>query len=141
MYDRFNQALATPEFQNKGLHTRFYSEMSKQGYDAILDLNDMRYSGYKNIAKSPTVIFGKNVVEKISNQKLDNATLNEKAIKYIMGQQGKQSAKFYGTVAAAITTRNRIRDDKRVKKYLSEHPNSELSRKEIIKLYKNKKLK
>ena len=29
MYDKFNQALATPEFQKEGIHKKFYSELQK----------------------------------------------------------------------------------------------------------------
>ena len=49
LYDRFNQALATPQFQDAGIHKKYYDELKKHGYNAILDINDTRYSGYKKI--------------------------------------------------------------------------------------------
>ena len=64
LYDRFNQALATPQFQEVGIHKKYYNEMKKHGYNAILDINDTRYSGYKNISKSPTIFFGDDKWEK-----------------------------------------------------------------------------
>ena len=67
-YDRFNQALATPEFQDKGINKKFYSELEKRGYNAVLDINDTRYSGYKKISKSPTIFFGDGKWEKIGNK-------------------------------------------------------------------------
>lgn len=75
-YNRFNQALATPAFQSKGIHKQFYSELNKKGYNAILDINDARYSGYKNIAKSPTIFFGKDKWEKIGSTKLSETKID-----------------------------------------------------------------
>ena len=71
-YDRFNQALATPQFQEAGLHKKYYDEMKKHGYNAILDINDTRYSGYRTISKSPTIFFGNDKWDKISSRKLSD---------------------------------------------------------------------
>ena len=38
--------------------------MKKHGYNAILDINDTRYSGYKKVSKSPTIFFGDDKWEK-----------------------------------------------------------------------------
>lgn len=133
LYDRFNQALATPEFQNAGIHKKYYDEMKKHGYNAILDINDTRYSGYKQISKDPTIFFGDDKWEKISNRKLSDTEINENVQKfmsdYSIKNLGKSIAKASGVVAASKA----IIDQSSIDQYIKEHPNTRLSRKEILK--------
>ena len=133
LYDRFNQALATPEFQNAGIHKKYYDEMKKHGYNAILDINDTRYSGYKQISKDPTIFFGDDKWEKFSNRKLSDTEINENVQKfmsdYSIKNLGKSIAKASGVVAASKA----IIDQSSIDQYIKEHPNTRLSRKEILK--------
>lgn len=133
LYDRFNQALATPEFQTAGIHKKYYDEMKKHGYNAILDINDTRYSGYKQISKDPTIFFGDDKWEKISNRKLSDTEINENVQKfmsdYSIKNLGKSIAKASGVVAASKA----IIDQSSIDQYIKEHPNTRLSRKEILK--------
>lgn len=140
-YDKFNRALATPEFQNKGIHKKFYSELEKRGYNAVLDINDTRYSGYKGIAKSPTIFFGDGEWEKIGNKKLSDIEINDNKIKYSLAILAKRFGKQAATSAAAVGVGKSISDSKKIDKYLAEHPNSELSRKEILELVNKEKRK
>lgn len=140
-YDRFNQALATPEFQNKGIHKKFYSELEKRGYNAMLDINDTRYSGYKKISKSPTIFFGDGKWEKIGSKKISDTEIDNNLIKYSLGLTAKNYGKQSVEVAAAVGVGKSISDSKKIDKYLAEHPNSKLSRKEILKLVKKEKRK
>lgn len=132
LYDRFNQALATPQFQDAGIHKKYYDEMKKHGYNAILDINDTRYSGYKKISKSPTIFFGDDKWEKISNRKLSDTEIDENATKFAIGylakNQGKSIAKVAGAVAGAVALGNQAD----VNQYIKEHPNTKLSRQEIL---------
>lgn len=133
-YDRFNQALATPAFQQKGIHNQFYSALEKKGYNAILDINDTRYSGYKNISKSPTIFFGTDGWEKIGSRKVSDQEIDTNVVKYakeiVLKQMGKTTAKYAGLGLGIRTISNQIA----IKDYLDEHPNSKLSRKEILEL-------
>ena len=133
-YDRFNQALATPEFQNKGIHKKFYSELEKKGYNAMLDINDTRYSGYKGISKSPTIFFGDGKWEKIGSRKLTDTEIDDNLKKYSSDLLAKKFGKQVVVVAAAAGVGKNVSDSKKIDKYLDEHPNSKLSRKEILKL-------
>ena len=135
-YDRFNQALATPEFQNKGIHKKFYSELEKKGYNAMLDINDTRYSGYKGISKSPTIFFGDGKWEKIGSRKLTDTEIDDNFKKYSSDLLAKKFGKQVVVVAAAAGVGKNVSDSKKIDKYLDEHPNSKLSRKEILKLVK-----
>ena len=131
-YDRFNQALATPQFQEAGIHKKFYSELEKKGYNAILDINDTRYSGYKTISKDPTIFFGDNF-EKISNKKLDELEITNNVTKYMAGYIAKNQAKKIATIGAASAAVISVNNQKRVEEYLDKHPNSKLSEQEILK--------
>ena len=133
LYDRFNQALATPEFQTAGIHKKYYDEMKKHGYNAILDINDTRYSGYKQISKDPTIFFGDDKWEKISNRKLSDTEIDENVQKftsdYLIKNQAKSIAKLVGAVAGTKA----IIDQSSVEQYIKAHPNTKLSRQEILK--------
>ena len=140
LYDRFNQALATPEFQTAGIHKKYYDEMKKHGYNAILDINDTRYSGYKQISKDPTIFFGDDKWEKISNRKLSDTEIDENVQKfmsdYSIKNLGKSIAKASGVAAASKA----IIDQSSIDQYIKEHPNTRLSRKEILKRVKEGKV-
>lgn len=138
-YDRFNQALATPQFQSKGIHKQFYSALEKQGYNAILDINDTRYSGYKNISKSPTIFFGKEAWEKIGSTKLSEAAIDNNVKKYTIGLLTKNAGKGLAGYGAGIAAMKSISNRKAIEKYLEEHPNTKLSSKEILTLVKKEK--
>lgn len=138
-YDRFNQALATPQFQSKGIHKQFYSALEKQGYNAILDINDTRYSGYKSISKSPTIFFGKDEWEKIGSTKLSDAEIDSNLTKYFFGMLSKNFGKTTVRNASIIVAAKSVSDRKAIEKYLDEHPNSKLSDKEILKITKSNK--
>ena len=134
LYDRFNQALATPQFQAAGIHKQYYDEMKKRGYNAILDINDTRYSGYKKISKNPTIFFGNDKWEKISSKKLSDVEIDSNVVKYTYGLLANRLAKKIAIGAGGIAGINAITDQVVVEKYLKEHPKSKLSRQEILEL-------
>ena len=134
LYDRFNQALATPQFQAAGIHKQYYDEMKKHGYNAILDINDTRYSGYKKISKNPTIFFGNDKWEKISSKKLSDVEIDSNNVKYTYRLLAKLLAKKIAIGAGGIAGINAITDQVVVEKYLKEHPKSKLSRQEILEL-------
>lgn len=135
LYDRFNQALATPQFQDAGIHKQYYDEMKKHGYNAILDINDTRYSGYKKISKNPTIFFGDDKWEKISSKKLSDTEIDTNVAKYAYGLIAKQGAKNVAKIAGVVVGANAISDQAAVADYLKKHPRTKLSRKEILERY------
>ena len=114
----------------------FYSELEKKGYNAMLDINDTRYSGYKGISKSPTIFFGDGKWEKIGSRKLTDTEIDDNLKKYSSDLLAKKFGKQVVVVAAAAGVGKNVSDSKKIDKYLDEHPNSKLSRKEILKLVK-----
>lgn len=135
LYDRFNQALATPQFQAAGIHKQYYDEMKKHGYNAILDINDTRYSGYKKISKNPTIFFGNDKWEKISSKKLSDTEIDTNVAKYAYGLIAKQGAKKVAEIAGVAVGAKAISDQAAVADYLKKHPRTKLSRKEILERY------
>lgn len=134
LYDRFNQALATPQFQKAGLHKQYYDEVKKHGYNAILDINDARYSGYKNVAKSPTIFFGNDKWEKLSSKKLTDSEIDKNVTKFNTELITKNILKEIGSYGIGYASLETITDQIIIKNYLDKHPNSKLSRKEILEL-------
>lgn len=133
LYDRFNQALATPQFQQKGIHNEFYSALKDKGYNAILDINDTRYSGYKGTAKSPTIFFGDDKWEKISSRKLSDTEIDNNVVKYVYTSLlPKKLAKQAAVVGGLAAVSNSVENRKLVEEYLDKHPNTKLSDKEIL---------
>lgn len=119
--------------QNAGLHKQYYNALKDKGYNAILDINDTRYSGYKNVSKSPAIFFGDDKWEKIASTKLDDTEISDNSLKYVRSYVAKRVAKslaIYGGVGTAITA---INNQKIVKEYIKDHPNTKLSEKEILK--------
>ena len=55
LYKAFNLSLVNHNQQEIAAQDRFYSEMKKKGYNALLDYNDKDYSSYH--AKRPMIVF------------------------------------------------------------------------------------
>lgn len=143
LYDRFNQALATPQFQEAGIHKKYYAEMEKKGYNAILDINDTRYSGYKGTAKEPTIFFGDAKWEKISGKKISEVDIDKNAEKYVMNnvlpKKVAKSLTPYVAIGAGAGAYNEVNNSKIIDNYLKNHPNSKLTDDQILKVALKKK--
>lgn len=55
IYKAFNLSLVNHNEKEIAAQNRFYSELKKKGYNALLDYNDREYSSYH--AKRPTIVF------------------------------------------------------------------------------------
>ena len=55
IYKAFNLSLVNHNAQEIAAQNRFYSELKKKGYNALLDYNDKEYSSYH--AKRPMIVF------------------------------------------------------------------------------------
>lgn len=137
-YDLFNQNLVyrTPSSQS------FYNALKRRGYDAVLDVNDMKYSGYK--AKAPIIVFNKSQVSVDKVRKLNDDEINYNLGKYIIKQKVGNAAKQIGIKTAgtaaggaaigkavnAIATKNNQK--KAISQYKKEHPGTKLSDNEIL---------
>lgn len=115
VYEAFNLSLTdhSNESANKA-HKDFYSLLTKKGYGAIQDINDIKYSGYR--AKKPAIVFGgaktltvdkvrKVGVEEI-NKTAQKAMTNIRTEAFI-----KSGAKYAAVFGGAKVVKNQIDKD------------------------------
>ena len=135
LYDIFNRALATPEMQKSGLHNEFYNELKKNGYGAILDINDTRYSGYAKLVgvKNPTIFFDGDKLDKISKTKISDIDIDKNSSKYMNNLIANLIVKEYAIGASVGVASNIALDNALVNRYIAKHPDTTLTRKEILK--------
>lgn len=144
-YEQFNRALVD---HNSPAVKSFYKALRSKGYDAIGDINDRKYSGYN--AKSATIIFNKTKAAVIKSRELGrqemaaqlakhrNAVFEEQTVKELGRGVAKYGSVYGGFGAAAIAGAKAL--DARIEretvyKYKKQHPNTKLSRAEIIERY------
>ena len=140
-YNGFNVALVNHTTAGNEASKRFYEAMKKAGYDAVVDINDRDYSGYK--ARTAYVVFngaakvsvesvkqlGKDAVRKDRNAAMAKLTAGS------LAKTGAKAVVALGTVNTIRTMRQgNLNENARsiVLKYRKEHPNSDLSYREIL---------
>lgn len=138
MYDNFNANL--PFMKISGADQKFYSKLKEAGYGAIQDINDMKYSGYN--ARNPLIVFDNskgNIMVKSMTEMTGN--LNRKGTLELLKATGESEAKTLlatlGPVTAAgltISTVNTYRSDPAVQNYKNQHPNTNMSDRQIAEM-------
>lgn len=134
-YERFNQALV--EMRGRGPDKKFYDALKKNGYGAIQDINDMKFSGYN--ARNPLIVFDNSqksiMVQSMKEMKGDLQAkgsleqvkaLGEMEAKYILERVGPLSAA--GLTATAVST---YRSNPAVQNYRNQHPNTNMTDRQI----------
>ena len=146
VYDALNIALVGNH--NTELNKKFYNLLKSKGFDAIMDMNDKKYSGYS--AKNPMIAFGVGQKAAVSCvKKLDNMAVRDLDVSELHKLLAKSYLKktalqvlplavipLTAPITAAIA-RPKIRD-RIVADYRKEHPNTKLSYNEILDNYYNK---
>lgn len=166
LYNKFNKDLVVDKadsYKGRKLVTKFNDYMQSKGYDAYQDMNDKHLSGLAS--KSPYIFIGDNkdkfkdyTSEYISiadAQALrnDSKNVNKQMLKYTMTRT--DWGKYLGTRGAAVAgvgaatalggakTKGAYGTNKfnqtAIKNYRKEHPNSELTDREINDMLKKKK--
>lgn len=102
VYKAFNLSLVNHNAQEIAAQDRFYGELKKKGYNALLDYNDKDYSSYH--AKRPMIVFDTDSVRLQSVTKTDPKQVNRYYRKYNTERVIKESmastlgiASKYGT--------------------------------------------
>lgn len=142
LYDAFNMGFANTRGDTKTSNTMFYNKLKELGYDAVTDINDQKYSGYKT--KAPTIIFnntkvGLEKVTELSKEQINSDYLSAKKI--LAGQEKVESildmlkdAGKMGVGVGALSSGLYTMNSKAIRAYRQEHPNSKLTDKEIMEL-------
>jgi hypothetical protein len=114
---------------------KYMEFMRKKGYGAIRDVNDMKYSGYR--AHNPLIVFSAADAEVKSVEKMGRARIAVNAVPQVLKTTLRApdilaSVGVAGAINAANKQSTRKRNDKIVREYRKEHPNTQLSYQEIV---------
>lgn len=98
IYKAFNLSLVNHNAQEIAAQDRFYSELKKKGYNALLDYNDKQYSSYH--AKRPMIVFDVESVKLQSVIEPDPKLINKLHKKYNTERIAKDTvANVFGLLA------------------------------------------
>lgn len=139
VYDAFNSMLVDHTNSNaRYVSEKFYDKLKSKGYDAILDINDKKNSGYHS--KKPIIVFNGgsklsvDSIRQVGSSEIENA--KEKGYMDIMVKSlaPQVAATGMGVAAGMLGSKysSSKNDDKIVREYIKEHPNTKLSYKEIL---------
>lgn len=94
MYDNFNSKLYTGQGKDPSIN-KFFDALKSEGYGAVRDVNDMKFSGYK--AKNPLIVFGQsdNVMVKTFKE-----LSRDEALKNLAKDGARETAKGLAKTAA-----------------------------------------
>lgn len=119
------------------VHKGFYNKLKSLGYDAIIDVNDKKFSGYKT--SSPLITFNNAKTTVRSVREVGEAEIQKAAQKGFMDisvkallPQAAGTAGAAGLVAAGMKALETRSDNELVRRYRAEHPNTTLSYNEIL---------
>lgn len=147
LYRAFNVLLPSHDPMSEATNKKFYDALTKKGYNAIMDVNDKYLSDYRS--KSPTIIFNAasklsiNEISKLDTSEIENAFLDEyymASARKLIEDNASIIALFGASAAAAkvgSSQSSKRAQNKIVNDYKSEHPNTKLSRTEILDNYYN----
>lgn len=141
MYDNFNTWFV--DKRDTDSVKKFLDALKSEGYSAIRDINDSKFSGYK--AKNPLIVFDHK--DKVSVKSVKEMTGNkvwlhfgETQVEELLKRNSWKAAGVAGLIALQDDTVDKYKANKSAKQrsfiseYKKEHPNTTLSNKEIIKL-------
>jgi hypothetical protein len=140
VYEVFNVSLVDHNPHRQELTNKFYDTLASKGFNAIKDINDSKYSGYK--ALNPIIAFNtKGKVDLISVKKLAenevNKSLNKAIAQIVTPEIAKEAAKGLAGYAAVSTINKLVKtqgDKKKIQKYRKGHPNTKMTNTEIIRM-------
>lgn len=134
-YDAFNINMTGGN--QAQIYKDFKSNLKDKGYSGVKDRNDADYSGYK--AKTARIIFDNSKVKVSDVREVTDAEVKQKFDKVVNKMALTQYAKLGAVVAGAITVSDKVsqnrQDNKAIADYKKEHPNTKLSRDEILENY------
>lgn len=137
-YDLFNFLLINNSDNAKNAQNAFYDSLKKQGMNAIVDTNDKKHSFTKAIAPIITFDGSYDYVKREMNEKEIYRDLTKSLLVTIPQHLAKSGA----ALVAAYGGTKIISDNKKanaiIQNYKQEHPNTKLTDKDILELYKTK---
>lgn len=129
-YDLFNIMLMDKSEQGVKNANKFYDAIRKTGANAIIDVNDRKYSGYKSKMPIITLDNGFEYSKRVMNNEEIQKNMN-KATVDIIAPEIMKSAALMAAYYASTPIMNNAQVSKRVLQYKEKHPNSKMSDAEI----------
>lgn len=150
IYKALNLSLTNHNPQEIAAQDRFYSELKKKGYNALLDYNDKEYSSYH--AKRPMIVFDTDSVKLQSVTETNPKVVDKLYKKYnaerirkevtanTLGYTSKFGAKSLSECNSYLNRKvnkylGTSGPSETVKNYKKEHPNTKLSDRDIMRMY------
>lgn len=140
VYDAFNVMLVDHTDAGNAISSKFYETMRNAGYQAVRDVNDVKFSGYKS--KNPLIVFDTSRVNVSDVAQVAERTIGENYTKERNSQMVSalaQTATSMGALSAApavITALvSRAGERRYVQNYMKEHPGTKKTRNEILRMY------
>lgn len=144
VYEALNLSLVDHQLPTSSkINKGFYDQLKSKGYDAIMDINDKKLSGFHS--SKPVIVFNGsaktavNSIREVGEQEIKNAKIKGmlditvKSLAPSVAVSASSAALFKLGLDALETKSN----DKIVRDYKKKHPNSELSYTEIVRQHKN----
>lgn len=129
-YDLFNIMLMDKTEQGEKNANKFYDAIRKAGYNAIIDVNDKKYSGYKSKMPIIAIDDGFDYAKRAMSDE-EIASFNKQELRKLMVPEvlklGATVTAFYG----AAPVLDKVDMEKRVLNYKAEHPNTKMTNAEI----------
>lgn len=142
VYNALNLTLVDHDLSTSStVNSGFYNKLKSLGYDAILDVNDKKYSGY--MSSKPMIAFNagsKASVDRVREVGLEEIQKNMKKgmMDITLKSMAPSAAGFAGSaglIAAGQKAVHGRNNDAIVRKYRKEHPDTALSYDEILDNY------
>ena len=134
-YDMFNILLVDSDERGRTNQKKFYDALKEQGMNAVQDMNDKKYSGYKT--KMPLIMFDGDF--EYTKEVLKDAQI-DKDLKKTINQLIIGPAVAQGMGVVSLFAAQPIIDSRTVEKqmieYKREHPNSNMSDAELKQMFK-----
>ena len=131
-YDLFNFLLINNSDNAKNAQDTFYNSLKKQGMNAIVDTNDKKHSFTKAIAPIITFDGSYDYVKREMNEKEIYKDLTKSLLVTIPQHLVKPGAAMVSAYAGTKLVSNNKKNNDAIRNYKKEHPNTELTDKEIL---------
>ena len=142
VYDAMNVLLADHAPEGNQASRKFYDKLISQGYSAVRDVNDVKFSGYG--ARNPLIVFDNSKIRVESVKKLGRDEVNKlnrreysKIFARASGEQlitSTAKSSPYLAIPVGLLAYSSTSDNRYVRDYYRDHPDSKLSRNEILKM-------
>jgi len=140
LYEAFNVALVDHDPKMQSLTDKYFSELTKRGYNAVRDVNDNKFSGYK--AFNPIIAFNaKGKIDVVDVAKLTNEQIKKSKTVGYAHILGTEAVKLGAVYTGGILAANKLRDvtvsslnNKQASQYRKQHPGTKMSNTEIIRM-------